>query len=230
MTEIWKTSWRGLKVWSRVNILYFTKSEGQNNRLFTWIHCRFSFFFLNSCCCYLSDWVGRRAGRSEWRCCPCVSRAEPWLGFFLGRTSSLRPAWCRSANFWDLNWLLSVFPSQSIIAQKDNHLCTFWIIVFLKFGVSRPPHHQLNDVNVALCCEDNGFFSGQESVAGLVLQVESDSLVEVRCSHLDKHLLVHPHVEDSGSRDEEPAHHGWKVEGLVTLRDLTWDHYCTHFP
>lgn len=32
-------------MWSRVNILYFTKSEGQNNRLFTWIHCHFSFFF-----------------------------------------------------------------------------------------------------------------------------------------------------------------------------------------
>lgn len=74
--------------------------------------------------------------------------------------------------------------------------------------MSGPSHHQLNGLNIALCCEEDGFLSGQEGVGGLVLQVESDGLVEVRRSHLDKHLLVHPHVEDSRSRDEESAHQG----------------------
>lgn len=160
MTEIWKASWRGLKVWSRVNILYFTKSEGQKNRLFTWIHCHFSFFF-NSCCCYLSDRVGRLADRSEWRCYPCVSRAESWLVFFLGRTSSLLPAWCRMANFWDLNWLLSVFPSQSIIAQKNNHLCTVWITVFYNSEWASSPSAQRCERRSLLWRQRFPFWTGE---------------------------------------------------------------------
>lgn len=74
--------------------------------------------------------------------------------------------------------------------------------------MSGPSHHQLNGLSFALGCEEDGFLSGQEGTGGLVLQVQSDVLVEVSSSHLDKHLLVHPHMEDSRSRDEESAHQG----------------------
>lgn len=154
-TEIWKASWRGLKVWSRVNILYFTKNKGQNKWLVTGIHFHFSFFFFyNSCCCYLFHWVCRRADRSEWRCCPCVSREESWFSSFQGRTSFLLPAWCR----WDLVWLLSVFPSLSINIQRDKHLSTYYFFFLI---LSEPSHHQVNSLSFALLCKHDSFLSGQ---------------------------------------------------------------------
>lgn len=94
--------------------------------------------------------------------------------------------------------------------------------------MSGPSHHQVNSSNIFLICEHNSFAVGQEGVGRFMLQVEGDGLVDMRCSHLDKHLLVHPHMEDSRSGDEESAHQEWKVEGLMTLL-LHWDHHLTHF-
>lgn len=78
-------------------------------------------------------------------------------------------------------------------------------------------HHQLSGLNLPHLCERDNFLVGQEGVVGFMLQVESDGPVQMRRSHLNKHLLVHPHVEDSRSRDEESG-----VEGRMKRLFRIW--------
>lgn len=74
-----------------------------------------------------------------------------------------------------------------------------------------------------LCCTDflsaaNGFPFRYNHATPLMLQVESNVLIEMRRPHLDKHFLLNTYTKHSRGWDEESAHRDEKNRPSVSIK------------
>lgn len=59
-------------------------------------------------------------------------------------------------------------------------------------------HHEFNCFGRPFDSAQSGFLPRHNSTGTLMLQVESDSTIKIRVSHLDKNVLINVHMKHAG--------------------------------